>query len=293
MPTQPARPSRLRNGPFLASEAIAAGLITRAQLRSSAWRRLFRDVYVSATTPMTYRLRIHGAALILPKEAVITGRTAVHLWGVEHCKVDDPIEVLSPHRFGPVNGLAIRIGPLADDERAVRFGVPVCSALHTTWELARSLPELDAVAWIDGLAHGRVISRKTILEHQERHSQEYGHLRARTALALCDPRAESPPESHLRVHIVKAGLPVPTPQFRVFVDGEFVARVDLAWPKIKFAVEYDGQWHVDPNQLARDRARLRSLNAAGWYVYHVTREDLRDIGALLGDLAAALRARIS
>ena len=110
-------------------------------------------------------------------------------------------------------------------------------------------------------------------------------------LELCDPRAESPPESRLRVHIVRAGLPVPTPQFQVFVDGEFLARVDLAWPKIKLALEYDGQWHSDPGQLGRDRSRLRALNQAGWYVYHVTREDLRDVESLMRNLAAVLAER--
>jgi very-short-patch-repair endonuclease len=291
VPQSPAKPRRLRNGPFLASTAIGQELITRQQLRSSAWRRLFRDVYVSSAIPATYRLRILGAALILPPDAVVTGRTAAHLWGVERCDPDDPIEVLCQRQFGPVNGFSIRVGPLASDERTTRAGVPITTAIHTTWELARTLPLLDAVAWIDGLTHNRVISRKALITHQERHSDEYGHRRAHSTLALCDPRAESPPESRLRVHIVQAGLPVPTPQFQVLVDGEFLARVDLAWPEVKFAVEYDGQWHVDPAQLAEDRARLRALNRAGWHIYHVTRDDMRDVEALLAELSAALTAR--
>jgi very-short-patch-repair endonuclease len=75
------------------------------------------------------------------------------------------------------------------------------------------------------------------------------------------------------------------------VGGEFVARVDLGWPRLKFAVEYDGQWHVDPRQLADDRTRLRVLQSVGWTVFHVTRSDMADIDALMLELAAALDRR--
>jgi very-short-patch-repair endonuclease len=118
-----------------------------------------------------------------------------------------------------------------------------------------------------------------------------GSLRAADALSLCDPRAESPPESALRVHIHQAGLTRPTPQYRVMADGEFVARVDLAWPRLKFAVEYDGQWHVDPRQLADDRTRLRALQSVGWVVFHVTRSDMADVDALMRELGTALDRR--
>jgi hypothetical protein len=47
------------------------------------------------------------------------------------------------------------------------------------------------------------------------------------------------------------------------LGDEFVARADLALPEIRLAIEYDGQWHSDPYQLGRDRARLREINR-GW-----------------------------
>jgi very-short-patch-repair endonuclease len=108
-------------------------------------------------------------------------------------------------------------------------------------------------------------------------------------LTLSDPRAESPPESRLRVEMLRAGLPAPVPQFDVLVDGFFIARLDFAWPAFRFGVEYDGQWHADSGQLHRDRSRLRELNAAGWRIFHVTREDMRDIPELMRQIGAALR----
>ena len=84
---------------------------------------------------------------------------------------------------------------------------------------------------------------------------------------------------------------MPIPQFSVIIKGFFVARVDFAWPQWRVAVEYDGQWHGDPRQLHRDRSRLRELNAAGSYVYPVTREDMHDMPRLIAHIGALLDRR--
>lgn len=109
-------------------------------------------------------------------------------------------------------------------------------------------------------------------------------------MELADGRAESPPESRLRVGLILAGLPAPQPQFEVRHDRRFVARVDLAYPQRKLAIEYDGAWHGEPGQFGRDRQRLNQLLAAGWRVIHVTAADLHHPGALVATVRAALAA---
>jgi hypothetical protein len=54
------------------------------------------------------------------------------------------------------------------------------------------------------------------------------------------------------------------------------------------AIEYDGQWHSDPNQLTRDRRRLREINQAGWYAYHATWDDLRDPDLLIANIRSVI-----
>ncbi|MGY1708121.1 endonuclease domain-containing protein [Geodermatophilus sp. SYSU D00758] len=71
--------------------------------------------------------------------------------------------------------------------------------------------------------------------------------------------------------------------------GEFVARVDLAFPGERVAVEYDGAWHGEPGQPARDRRRLNTLVAAGWTVLHVTARDLAEPGELIARVREPLR----
>ena len=68
---------------FRGTTAIESGLLTRDALRSRRWRRLFRDVYCDADLADSAFLRIAGAALLAPETAVLSGRTAAWIWGVD------------------------------------------------------------------------------------------------------------------------------------------------------------------------------------------------------------------
>ncbi len=83
-------------------------------------------------------------------------------------------------------------------------------------------------------------------------------------------------ESRLRVRLVLAGLPRPVVQYVIERNGAFLARVDLAWPQQRVAVEYDGLWHAAEEQIHYDRRRLNKLLGADWLVLHVTAKRLRD-----------------
>jgi hypothetical protein len=119
-----------------------------------------------------------------------------------------------------------------------------------------------------------------------------GSAKARRALDLADERSESPQETRVRLLLVRSGLPAPVTQYVVRDErGRHLARVDFAWPSHRVAVEYDGAWHAEPGQFARDRARLNRLQAAGWRVVFVTAVDLRDPLALVARVAEALGLR--
>jgi very-short-patch-repair endonuclease len=64
--------------------------------------------------------------------------------------------------------------------------------------------------------------------------------------------------------------------------------VDLAFPEHRVAIEYDGAWHGEAGQLARDRRRLNALVQAGWRVLHLTAADLRDPAALVAAVRCLL-----
>jgi hypothetical protein len=284
-------PDVLRRGPFRGTRAVASGLVSRAQLRSSGWRRLFRDVYVCADRPVDHRLRTVAAALLLPPGAAICGRSAADLFGAGLADTLDDVTVATPTSWRGMPGMQVCRRPLRAGDTRLFAGIPVTTPLATAYELARSLPLEEAVVWLDALGHARNLTRAQMRAQCQAHRGEPGWLLATRAVDLCDPRAESPPESRVRLWLAQAGVPAPIPQYQVLHEGEFVARVDLAWPQVAVALEYDGQWHADPGQLGRDRRRIRTLTALGWYVYPVTSADLHHPDALVANIRAVLAAR--
>jgi G:T-mismatch repair DNA endonuclease (very short patch repair protein) len=115
-----------------------------------------------------------------------------------------------------------------------------------------------------------------------------GSTRAQVAADLADGLAESPPETRLRLLIGLSPLRTPVAQFRVVHEGRIVARPDFAWPDRKVALEYDGLWHAQDGQFAKDRDRLNRLREAGWQVVFVTAADMYRPEEVLRRIAVAL-----
>ena len=71
--------------------------------------------------------------------------------------------------------------------------------------------------------------------------------------------------------------------------GDWLGRVDLAFPEAKVAIEYEGAYHFQDEQIVRDDDRYARLCAAGWTVIRLSAADLRDLGAVVERIRAALR----
>ena len=92
----------------------------------------------------------------------------------------------------------------------------------------------------------------------------------------------------MRVALLMAGL-TPVPQCEVRdAFGRFVAAVDLGFPEARLAIEYDGAYHFEDNQIVRDDARIRRLERAGWRVIRLSSVDLRDLDAVVRRIIEAL-----
>ncbi|WP_255609012.1 endonuclease domain-containing protein [Micromonospora sp. PLK6-60] len=149
-----------------------------------------------------------------------------------------------------------------------------------------------AVSIVDTMLARGLTSRDALAEVAERNADRPGGSRARCVFGLADPGAQSPAESRLRVRLVLAGLPRPVARHPVLVPGGIVLHSDLAWPELRVAVEYDGRWHSDPEQLHRDRHRLNLLVGAGWLVLHVTSRRLhQEFAAVVREVRSALLSR--
>jgi hypothetical protein len=270
---------------------VAAGVLTEQQLRSRAWRRLRRDVYADAGLPVDHRLLARGVSLVMPRTAALGGLTAAVLWEAPHlATTDDPVEVVVPPgvRWSPGPGVVVRSAPLDGDVVHDGRGLRWTTRVRTAVDLIRRDGSDRAVVLLDQLVEADVVELRDVRAAVSALPRCRGSAFARRAVELADGLAQSPPETRLRLLLHRSGLPVPVAQHEIRAGGRFVARVDFAWPALRFAVEYDGAWHGDPDRLAEDRDRLNRLAAAGWRILFVTKGDMRSPDRLLRDIARAL-----
>ncbi|SCL48900.1 hypothetical protein GA0070604_1799 [Micromonospora eburnea] len=310
------------------------GLLTRNDLRSSAWRPLFRDVYADAQLSVTHADRCAAVLRwLVPAGTAIAGRSAAALYRVGHVAPEQPVDVLTPTppralsapvpapaapapgsapavrlartsdaaparpgcapgQRGPMSGLRVHRAEVDPGDVVERAGILVTSPARTCWDLARWLDVIEAVVLIDGLLARGLTDVTALREYALARAGRRGWRSLLRAVDLADAGAESPQESRTRVRLVRAGLPRPETQWVVSQQGRFIARLDLAWPEFRVAVEYDGLWHDDPEQFHRDRQRLNRLLGAEWIVLHVTAKRFRhDFDGILTEVRAALRAR--
>src|SRR3954453_20621875 len=131
-------------GVFVASHAIAEGLLTRGQLRKRSYRRIVQGVYADPSLEWDHRLKCRGVALLLPRGAVIGGHSAAAWYGAPFAGPADPVTVLRPEQTpwaGP-RGVRVHRTPLRPHETHWIDDVPLSSALRTAWDVAtlESLP---------------------------------------------------------------------------------------------------------------------------------------------------------
>jgi very-short-patch-repair endonuclease len=274
---------------FRRAEAIDAGW-TDQQLNSRAFRRVLQGIYTTADTPLTHELKCAAAALTLPRGSVITGRSAALLRGVPMADFSTPVEVIVPAGEAMLRraGLRCTTARIADHEHSPWRQVSVAGFPRIAFDLLKQRSITRAVAQCDALLHAGAVTLDEIVSFLVALPYRWAR-RARQRIPYLDGRAESLPESVLRVELVLGGLH-PVPQLEVFDEERFVARVDLAFPEARVAVEYDGGWHADPEQIRWDGVRRARLRALGWRVLVVTNDELRnDLDGLLARVSAAVR----
>ncbi|OFS27060.1 hypothetical protein [Brevibacterium sp. HMSC07C04] len=157
------------------------------------------------------------------------------------------------------------------------FGVRLSTASAAVLELAPMLELDDMVRLLDGLMG--TWNGDPRVEHAKLKSfirdlpQSRAYRTLRKALRLARPGVQSPQETTLRLEIVRAGLPEPTVNPRVYLTSfSDYRKPDLAWEDYKVCCEYEGAHHMlDAKQWSTDIRRHRAFEAAGWIVIRVTK----------------------
>jgi hypothetical protein len=292
--------------PFTAAVARAAGVPKRLLAlwcQLGLLRQPIRRVYVAAQAPDSLVLRAQCLALVAPQDAVICDRHAGWLHGAEMVLApNEHLNVLPVAMYLPT-GRRLRNALSESGERRLRpdditeiMGLPVTTTLRTAWDLGRVRSRERAISALDQMLRLPKFDVDAFLAGVERFRGERWVTTLRTVAPLADGRAESPPESILRLYWIDAGLPWPIPQLEVWVDGSLIARLDVGHPAIWYAAEYDGvEWHSSPEQRRHDRARRHAVRDEGFSVEVFKRNNVfgqrRDVEARLS--AAAVQANRS
>jgi hypothetical protein len=112
-------------------------------------------------------------------------------------------------------------------------------------------------------------------------------------LCLGSGKAESPQESRLRLLVIRAGFPAPVLQHEILnLTGSVLYRLDLAWPALRIALEYDGH-EAHENRESEDAERDRRMAARGWLVIRARKDVFTSPDGFLRQIEDAFRRRAS
>ena len=254
--------------------AAAAGLNGQV-LSGRRFRRLFRGVYVTVDMEVTLPLLIRAAMLTLPRDAVVSHTSAMALYGLAHRQFARVLEFSTNTPAITAHDTIVLHRRRAILRPRQHAGLPVTGPDRTFVDCATRLTFVQLVQLGDWLIHRNLTTLDVLTTYvYARHLD--GVRRARRCVAFVRERVESPMETWVRLMIVFARLPEPATNIELFDrEGRFVARLDMAYPRWRVAVEYDGAHHErDARQRQRDRERREAIEALGWRVIIVTGQDL-------------------
>lgn len=160
---------------------------------------------------------------------------------------------------------------------AMLHGLPVFSPVDTWCSLATFLDPADLIAVVDHLlgtldALARVAPEAFEAAIARRHAGR-GTAAMRWALQRARPGARSRTETLTRVVLRSAGIPEPSLNHRIVHAGRRFY-VDLAWPEVRFGLEYDGDHHRGPGQFLDDISRQELIHDDAWLLMRMTRREL-------------------
>jgi very-short-patch-repair endonuclease len=268
--------------PFIGIEALAAGVMTRHQLRTRC-RPVLPGVYLECSVELTLQVRARAAWLWSKRQGVLGGPAAAALLGAKW--VDDGADVdLYYPNTRPPTGVRTHHDRLPAVEQRLIRGMGVITAARTAFDLARRRPDQaddrrppdSVVAAVDALLNASRVGVAEVAAIAGAHPRVRGLRQVEQVLRLVDAGAESTKGTWLRLLINRHGLPPPQTQVEVRDEyGIFVARLDMGWPDLRIAVEYDGDQHrTNRRQYVRDMRRREDLDRLGWIVVRVVAEDL-------------------
>jgi predicted transcriptional regulator of viral defense system len=297
-----AKHAAAHHGVFRGRHAVMAGLSKRRiaqRIADGRWLRLYRDVYRINGSPPTWEGDVLAACWRGGFRAVASCRSAAELHGLPGRR-RDLVEITCPRwrRAHEIGVVVHETTALESIDLAVVNGIAVTTPARTLFDLGRVCRSgLVELALENALRRGLTTEKE--LDATLRRVSRSGRPGGPTLRALLEARSprRRPTESEMETRLLQSmrahGLPEPTTQHEVWQGSAFIARVDIAYPDERIAIEYDSdEFHSGRSATSHDRDRRHRLIAAGWLPVDVGPSDLRNGGGVTcAAVSQALRDR--
>jgi hypothetical protein len=270
-----------QHGAFSGRQAASMG-VSRGQLERVAARGLLRRcrraVFVMVGAPITWRSTVMVATLA-GSGAVASHRAAARIHDLDGFAAA-PVEVTVVRgRYPAAEGVVVhRAKELCADDIVVVDGISCTTLARTLADLGAVCSEPQVERALDEVLR-RGVSLMWIgqtLRRVERPGPS-GTATLRRVLDRPDRLGRLPDswfERLIERLVVDHGVPAPERQHTVRLDGRPVARLDLAWPEIRYGISPMGAaFHANTRRWRIDRRQANRLTGAGWRVLTPTWED--------------------
>ena len=299
MPPRVPIPRHLGTAPFSTRQGASAGL-GRGRMLGPDLARPYRGVRMPFQAAPTVETLCRALQLRLPATSFFSGVTAAAVMGIplpsrlsssRRLQVSVPAPLRAPTGRG-IQGHSVAI---RDDEIRIWHDIRISSPERVFCELAAVLDLSDLVSVGDFLVRRMLplTSPGALAAAIARNPGRRGIRVLHAAHSMLTDRSESRKESHLRVIILLAGLPGLVANQPITTSGGFRYRADLAFPSPKVLIEYQSDYHSDPDNFRADMTRRARLEADGWFVMLINVNDLRDPDELIARIRTVLASRVS
>jgi very-short-patch-repair endonuclease len=291
------RHTSVQHGVFTLAQALSSGYsraTVRRRVQSGQWQEIAPRVYRAAVgAPPDWRTRTMARVLAVDGAACRCSALALH--GLRDAPGEPEVVVVRPRRTA-TRAPAPSTDTLPACDLMAVDRVPVTTPARTLIDVAGRLPRVVFEDLLD-TAIVRQLASVTLLRTRAQALWAPRRNGCAIVLELLDARdpglrdARNVWEAKVLREVRALGLPVPRVNHRVRVGGR-VRYLDVAWPEVKVAIEFDGFVpHSTRRVFDDDRVRQNDLVADGWTVFRVTAPMLRDPARTFGPIAAAITAK--
>ncbi|MBM7785776.1 type IV toxin-antitoxin system AbiEi family antitoxin [Tenggerimyces flavus] len=272
---------RRRQGVLRVSELERLGVpgptVSYRTRAGGPWQRILPGVVLAFSGAVAPHHRRLAAIVYARGGALLTGLTALELYGLRDPQPDQAVQVLVPHRRRRASsGYVVVERTIRMPSHRWRSSLPCAPPARAVIDACRRLGRIDTVRSIiaDAVQRGLCTIPSLLTELAE--SQIRGTKLPRLVLREVIAGTRSVAEGRTRELMRRRGIPEPLWNHDVYdSDGSLLCRPDAIWPELGVVLEVDSMaWHLSPASYRRTQARQRRMAKYGLIVIPVAPSDL-------------------